>query len=68
MACRTGSHSSESVPGQRRGYVNHLDLDEGNERVRQAYGAETWARLVALKRRLDPDNVFHLNQNVPPSD
>jgi FAD/FMN-containing dehydrogenase len=49
------------------GYVNHLDVDEGNQRVRQAYGTETWARLVALKRRFDPDNVFHLNQNVPPT-
>ena len=49
------------------GYVNHLDVDEGNARVRQAYGVETWAKLVALKRRLDPDNVLHLDQNVPPT-
>jgi FAD/FMN-containing dehydrogenase len=35
--------------------------------VRHAYGDETLARLVALKDRYDPDNVFHLNQNIAPS-
>jgi FAD/FMN-containing dehydrogenase len=48
------------------GYINHL-CDEDSDRVREAYGPTTWARLVALKRRLDPDNVFQLNQNIPPS-
>lgn len=47
-------------------YVNHLAADEGVDRVREAYGEQTWARLVALKRRVDPDNRFHLNQNVDP--
>ena len=49
------------------GYVNHLAADEGRDRVREAYGAATWDRLVALKRRVDPSNVFHLNQNIDPS-
>jgi hypothetical protein len=48
------------------GYVNHLG-DEGGGRVRQAYGGDTWQRLVALKRRWDPDNVFSRNQNIPPT-
>ncbi len=48
-------------------YVNHLAADEGADRVREAYGAATWDRLVALKRRLDPANVLHLNQNVDPT-
>ncbi len=47
-------------------YVNFL-MDEGEERIRQAYGAEKYERLKALKRRYDPDNLFHLNQNIPPS-
>jgi FAD/FMN-containing dehydrogenase len=47
-------------------YVNFL-MDEGEERVRQAYGAEKYDRLKALKRRYDPDNFFRLNQNIPPS-
>lgn len=48
-------------------YVNHLAADESRERVREAYGPATWDRLVALKRRVDPDNVFHLNQNIDPT-
>jgi FAD/FMN-containing dehydrogenase len=48
-------------------YVNHLAADEGRDRVREAYGPATWDRLVALKRRYDPNNVFHLNQNIDPS-
>jgi len=47
-------------------YVNFLS-SEGEERVRAAYGAETYRRLVALKDEYDPDNVFRLNQNVRPS-
>jgi FAD/FMN-containing dehydrogenase len=46
-------------------YVNFL-MEEGEERVREAYGAETYDRLKALKRRYDPDNFFRLNQNIPP--
>jgi FAD/FMN-containing dehydrogenase len=42
--------------------------DEGDERVRAAYDEATLARLVRVKNRLDPGNVFHLNQNVRPSD
>lgn len=46
-------------------YVNFL-MDEGQERVRQAYGSGKYERLVALKVRLDPDNVFRMNQNIAP--
>lgn len=49
------------------GYVNHLAADEGPDRVRQAYGPATFDRLVELKRRYDPTNVFHLNQNIEPT-
>jgi hypothetical protein len=47
-------------------YVNFL-MEEGEERVRQAYGAERYERLKALKRSYDPDNFFRLNQNIPPN-
>jgi FAD binding domain/Berberine and berberine like len=46
-------------------YVNFL-MDEGEERIREAYGAEKYDRLKALKRKYDPDNVFRLNQNIAP--
>lgn len=47
-------------------YVNFL-MDEGAERIRQAYGAAKYDRLKALKRKYDPDNFFRINQNIPPS-
>ncbi len=47
-------------------YVNFL-MEEGEERIRQAYGAKRYDRLKALKRRYDPDNFFRLNQNIPPN-
>jgi FAD/FMN-containing dehydrogenase len=46
-------------------YVNFL-MEEGEARVRQAYGADKYERLKGLKRRYDPDNLFRLNQNIPP--
>jgi FAD/FMN-containing dehydrogenase len=52
-------HTTDAV------YVNYIAADEP-ERIRAAYGPN-WERLVALKRRWDPDNVFHLNQNIDPS-
>ena len=41
-------------------------MEEGEERIRQAYGDSKYARLKALKRRYDPDNLFRLNQNITP--
>jgi hypothetical protein len=47
-------------------YLNYTS-DVGEERVRSSYGEEKYARLVALKDRYDPANMFHLNQNIRPS-
>ncbi|WP_207946876.1 FAD-binding oxidoreductase [Actinomadura sp. 7K507] len=47
-------------------YVNTL-TDEGRQGVRRAYPEAKLARLTALKDRYDPGNVFHLNQNIPPT-
>jgi len=46
-------------------YVNFL-ADEGADRVRAAYPGSTWDRLVEVKERYDPANLFRLNQNIPP--
>jgi FAD/FMN-containing dehydrogenase len=46
-------------------YVNFL-MEEGEDRVREAYGAAKYERLKALKRRYDPGNLFRRNQNIPP--
>jgi hypothetical protein len=47
-------------------YVNFLS-NEGPDRVREAYPGRTWDRLVEVKRRYDPGNLFRLNQNTPPT-
>jgi hypothetical protein len=46
-------------------YVNSAG-DTGQSEVRRAYPEANLARLLALKRQYDPDNVFHLNQNIRP--
>jgi FAD/FMN-containing dehydrogenase len=46
-------------------YVNFL-MEEGQDRIRQAYGPAKYDRLRALKREYDPDNLFRRNQNIPP--
>ncbi|HXI81754.1 MAG TPA: FAD-binding oxidoreductase [Verrucomicrobiae bacterium] len=48
------------------GYVNYSPVDESRERVMAAYGPDRYERLVAVKRRLDPENVFRFNHNVSP--
>jgi hypothetical protein len=47
-------------------YLNYTS-DVGEDRVRSSYGPEKYARLVELKDKYDPTNMFHLNQNVKPS-
>jgi FAD/FMN-containing dehydrogenase len=47
-------------------YVNFLE-DVGQDRIRETYGPKKYARLQQLKRRYDPDNFFHINQNIPPA-
>jgi len=46
-------------------YVNFLTADEG-DRVRSAYGPN-YDRLAQVKRKYDPDNLFHMNQNIKPA-
>jgi FAD/FMN-containing dehydrogenase len=52
--------------GDARAYVNFVG-DEGQARVHDAYPRPTWERLTAIKARYDPTNLFHRNQNIPPT-
>jgi len=47
------------------GYINFLMGDEGDERVRATYGGN-FDKLASIKKKYDPDNLFHLNQNISP--
>jgi hypothetical protein len=52
--------------GTAAAYAGFL-ADDGERGVRRAYPAATLERLAEVKRRYDPDNLFRLNQNVPPA-
>jgi FAD/FMN-containing dehydrogenase len=45
-------------------YVNFMPAEEG-DRVAAVYGSN-YERLVEIKRRYDPENIFHCNQNIKP--
>jgi FAD/FMN-containing dehydrogenase len=47
--------------------ASYLNFTPEADRVRTAYGAEKYERLVAVKDKYDPDNLFRLNQNIMPS-
>ena len=56
-------YASRLQRGERGRYVNFLSK-EGPAGTREAYPVDTWKRLLAIKHRYDPTNLFHLNQNV----
>lgn len=47
-------------------YLNFIG-DEGTEQIRKSFGVAAYDRLRTVKRIYDPDNRFHLNQNIAPS-
>ncbi len=50
-----------------RMYLNFPGHGEGDSLVRDAFGADTYARLQVIKRKYDPDNLFRMNQNIVPA-
>jgi FAD/FMN-containing dehydrogenase len=48
------------------GYVNFIGADQGSKQVRAAYGGN-YTRLAQIKAAHDPDNFFHINNNIPPA-
>jgi FAD/FMN-containing dehydrogenase len=59
-----GFYEASSKYGERGGYVNFAAGDEGG-RIKDNYGAN-YDKLVEAKRKYDPGNVFHVNQNIAP--
>jgi FAD/FMN-containing dehydrogenase len=53
--------------GEPGAYVNFVN-DDGAEHVRAAYPGRTWERLRQVKSMYDPQNLFHVNHNIPPAD
>ena len=47
-------------------YVNFMMDDEGNDRVRATYG-ENYPKLVGVKQKYDPENLFRVNHNIAPA-
>jgi hypothetical protein len=56
--------AAEFQRGDPAAYVGFLG-EEGESRIREAYPKTTWDRLVEVKQRYDPTNLFRLNQNIP---
>ena len=49
----------------RGGYVNFM-MDEGVDRIKATY-RDNYSRLAQIKKKYDPDNFFHVNQNIKPA-
>ena len=67
-ACRSWARSADERVerfGTGAAYLNFLPA-EGQEPVRATFGADAYARLVALEDRYDPGNLFRLNHNIRP--
>jgi hypothetical protein len=46
-------------------YINFLTEDEGDERIKAAYG-NNYEKLVEVKKNWDPKNLFRINKNITP--
>jgi len=66
VAWTRATHAAFSKQLVERRWLNYLGDDQGSGAIRAAYGPN-WQRLAGGKRRVDPDNVFHRNHNIPPS-
>ena len=56
----------DTIKDRRQGAYSNFLEDEGEGRIRESYGEETYARLAEIKQRYDPGNVFAGNQNIAP--
>jgi len=61
------AYAAALAPLASGGYVNYLGDDATANDVARAYGEQRYRRLVALKDRYDPTNMFRFNQNIKPT-
>ena len=64
---RTTAATAEPYTLRGGGYLNYMQADEPIDRVRAAFGPDTFERLQTVKQRYDPGNVLRFNQNIPPA-
>ncbi len=77
ISCWESAEDDEKVIAANRAFADamrafstgaaYLNFTPEGDRVREAYGEEKYQRLVALKDKYDPENLFRLNQNIKPS-
>ena len=67
FACRRCAGSFSSLSSLQGPDYLGREADKGAGRIEAAYGREKYARLVELKNKYDPTNLFRLNQNIKPS-
>jgi FAD/FMN-containing dehydrogenase len=60
-------YANAIAPHASGGYVNYLADDASDDEVASAYGRQRFERLVGLKNRYDPANMFRFNSNIPPT-
>ena len=65
IAWTKATHAALKPELSERRWLNYLGDDQAEDAIRGAYGPN-YDRLREVKRRYDPDNVFHLNHNIAP--
>ena len=77
VLCHQGDRNAEKVTNWCKDYYNAMSpysiggsyvnfmMEEGQDRIKSSYG-NNYDRLVEVKRKYDPNNFFHVNQNIKP--
>ena len=47
-------------------FLNFMEVDPAEDRVRAAYTSKDWEKLTSLKKKYDQNNIFRFNRNIPP--